>query len=195
MPRATLDDVLHAQRVLFYGVTGSGKSTAATRFGAMRELPVHLADDEIGWLPGWVERDRAEQREIATRIAAGDRWVLDTAYGHWSDAVRPRAQVIIALDYPRWLSLGRLLRRTFLRWRDQEEICNGNVENTAQIFSDDSIILWHFRSFRRKQERIRNWERSPDGAPILRLTHPRQLERLFALLPPPRSWVEAGRPQ
>lgn len=180
MPRATLADVLGAERVLFYGVTGSGKSTAAARFAQITGLPLHLADDEIGWLPDWVERDRGEQRAIASRIASGERWVLDTAYGHWSDAVVPRAQVIIALDYPRWLSLGRLLRRTFLRWRDQEEICNGNVEDARQIFSKDSIILWHFKAFPRKRARLDRWEASPTGTPVLRLTHPQQLDRVLA---------------
>lgn len=51
MPPATVDDVQRAKRVLVYGVTGSGKSTAAVVIGARLGLPVHLADDEFGWLP------------------------------------------------------------------------------------------------------------------------------------------------
>ncbi|MFX0537823.1 adenylate kinase [Ornithinimicrobium sp. Y1847] len=180
MPRATITDVRGAQRILFYGVTGSGKSTAATRAGKVLGLPVHLVDDEIGWLPGWQERDRAEQRELATALAAQPAWVLDSAYGHWSDVVLPRAQVMVALDYPRWLSLARLIRRTAHRWVDRTPICNGNIENARQIFSKDSILIWHFRSYRKKTDRIRAAQSQPHGIPVLRLTHPRQLETLLS---------------
>lgn len=180
MPRATADEVRRARRVLVYGVTGSGKSTAALRLGEQLGLPVHLADDEIGWLPGWVQRDVEDQRAIAARIAAGAGWVLDTAYGTFRDEVLPRTQVMVALDYPRWLSLARLTRRTAHRWATRTPICNGNVEQLSQIFSRDSILLWHVRSYRRKTDRIRAWESQPDGIPVLRLSRPRQLDQLLA---------------
>ncbi|MGO0576962.1 adenylate kinase [Ornithinimicrobium panacihumi] len=180
MPAATAEDVLRADRVLLYGVTGSGKSTAAVLLGVALGLPSHLVDEEVGWLPGWVERPLQEQRQIAEGIVAGERWVLDSAYGKWADLVLPRAQVMVALDYPRRLSLARLLRRTGTRWITRQPICNGNVESARQVLSRDSIILWHFRSYRRKTERIRVWESAPSGLPVLRLTHPRQLEALLA---------------
>ena len=63
-------------RVLLYGVTGSGKSTAARAVGARTGHPVTLVD-ELTWL----------------------------------DLVLPRAELVVGLDYPRWLSLGRLARR------------------------------------------------------------------------------------
>lgn len=182
MPAATIEDLRRADRVLLYGVTGSGKSTGAVLLGEALDLPVHLVDDEIGWLPGWVERPREEQRALATRIVAGERWVLDSAYGKWVDLVMERAQVMVALDYPRWLSLARLLRRTGRRWVTQEQTCNGNTESARQILSRDSIIAWHFRSYRRKTDRIRQWESQPDGIPVLRLRHPRELQTLLTRL-------------
>lgn len=95
-------------RVLFYGVTGSGKSSAAHLYAAASGLPEFSADDDIGWLPGWQQRSTEQQREIAADVAARDRWVLDSAYGVWRDIVVPRAELVVALDYPRWLSLSRL---------------------------------------------------------------------------------------
>jgi hypothetical protein len=65
----------------------------------------------------------------------GMQWVLDTAYGHWRDVVLSRAQVMVALDYPRWVSLTWLLRRTARRLRNQESMCNGNVETWSQALS------------------------------------------------------------
>src|SRR5690606_17750577 len=143
--------------------TGSGKSTAAVALGQRLGLPVHLADDEVGWLPGWQMREVEEQRAIAARVVAGEDWVLDTAYGTFRDVVVPRAQVVLALDYPRRLSLARLVRRTARRWATREPVCNGNVEGLRQVLSRDSIIRWHFRSYPRKSAQIRAWAQAPDG--------------------------------
>lgn len=180
--RATVDDLRGAGRVLLYGVTGSGKSSAALALAEVLDLPVHLVDEEVGWLPGWQERPHGEQRSIAAGVARGDRWVLDSAYGRWLDVVLPRVQVVVALDYPRWVSLGRLVTRTARRWLRREEVCNGNRETLAKIVSRDSILVWHFRSFARKRARMRAWETEPGGIPVLRVVHPRELQEVLARL-------------
>jgi len=182
VPSATLADVQRATRVLLLGVTGSGKSTAAVEIGARLGLPVHLADEEFGWLPGWVQRPDDEMRALAAVVAAEPAWVFDTAYGSFRDLVEPRAQVVIGLDYPRWISLGRLLRRTVIRVIDARPICNGNVETFRQVFSPDSIIVWHFRSFARKRATMRAWAARAEGPPVLVVRRPRDLERLINAL-------------
>ena len=88
-----------------------------------------------------------------------------------------RAELIVALDYPRWVSLSRLLRRTVVRVVDRREICNGNRETLRQTFSADSIIAWHFKSFPNKRRQIAAWIAHPPGPVVLRFTRPRQLER------------------
>ena len=168
---------VRARRVLLYGVTGSGKTTLARQISEVTGLPWHSGDDEIGWLPGWVERDIDEQRELVERIAASDAWVLDTAYGRWRDLIEPRAQLIVALDYPRVVSLVRLLRRTTRRIVAREAVCNGNRETLRLALSSDSIIGWHFRTFARKRERIDAWEADPDAPPLIRLRSPGQTRR------------------
>jgi adenylate kinase family enzyme len=143
-----------AERILVYGVTGSGKSMLAARIAAVLRLPCHLVD-ELTWEPGWVMVDEDEQRRRIEAICAQDRWVLDTAYGKWLELPLARVQLIVALDYPRWLSLGRLVIRTAARIVDRKPICNGNVETLRGALSRDSIIVWHFRSFARKRARMR----------------------------------------
>lgn len=182
MSLATVDDLRRARRILVHGVTGSGKSTAALALGQGLGLPVHLADEEFGWLPNWAPRPTEEMRRLAKAAAVEPEWVFDTAYTAFRDLVEPRADIIVGLDYPRWLSLARLVRRAIHRAVTRQEICNGNVETWRQLFSRDSIILWHFKSFRRKREAMHLWATRPDGAPILLLRHPRELEQVLRQL-------------
>jgi adenylate kinase family enzyme len=168
-------------RVVVYGVTGSGKSTLAARIAERTGLPYHSADD-LSWEPGWVPVPDEEQRRRIDEVCAGERWILDAAYGKWRDIVLARAQLVVGLDYPRWLSLGRLVRRTFLRAVTRERICNGNVESVRQVFSADSIIRWHFTSFANKRARIRAWAADPSGPAVVRLTSPRETRRWLETL-------------
>ena len=171
-----------AHRVLFHGVTGSGKTSAARAYSRVTGIPVFSADDDLGWLPGWSNRPLEEQRRLAADITARDRWVLDSAYSAWRDIVLDRVQLIVFLDYPRWLSLGRLVRRTVRRIVTRERVCNGNVETLRRALARDSIIVWHFRSFRSKREafaRIRD-AAGGGGPAVLVFRRPRDLDAWLA---------------
>jgi adenylate kinase family enzyme len=116
-----------------YGVTGSGKSTLAAQISAATGIPWHSVDD-LTWEPDWVAVDDQEQRRRIAAICARPAWILDTAYGKWLDVPLARVEVIVALDYPRWLSLSRLITRTARRLVDRRTICNGNRETLRQTF-------------------------------------------------------------
>ncbi len=164
-----------ARRILVYGVTGSGKTTLAARLSTLSGIG-WTEVDSVTWQPGWVLRSEEEQRRSIAEICAGESWILDSAYGSWIDVPLGRAELVVALDYPRWLSLGRLLRRTVSRNLDKREVCNGNVETWRSTLSSDSILLWHFRSFASKRERFGAWEQDPQMPPVRRFRSQRELE-------------------
>jgi adenylate kinase family enzyme len=170
-------------RILVYGVTGSGKSTLAARVGARLGLP-YVAIDDLTWKPGWVPRTEQEQRAVIGEVLAGDAWVIDAAYGMWHDLVLERADLIVGLDLPRWRSLARLVRRTVSRIVRRTPICNGNYESWRKSFLDrDSILRFHFASFRRKRDRMRRWASSPGFPETVLLRSPAEVERWFNALP------------
>jgi adenylate kinase family enzyme len=172
-----------ASRILIYGVTGSGKTTLAAQIAERTGLPWHSVDD-LTWEPGWVGVPLDEQRRRIEAICSGDRWILDTAYGDWMDLLMARVDLIVALDYPRWLSLARLLRRSARRVVFRELACNGNIETVARLLGTDSIVRWHFRSFARKRSRIQRWMDDKAGPPVLRFRAPRSAQKWLATLHP-----------
>ena len=164
------------ERVLIYGVTGSGKTTYAAGLAAATGLPWHEAD-ALTWEPGWVQVPVDQQRRRIAAVVAGDRWILDTAYGHWRDLVLSRAELVVALDYSRALTFSRLVRRTIARSIDRQPICNGNTESLAHAVSRDSILWWHVTSFRRKRVRVAKWCENPNGPAVVRFRRPREARR------------------
>ena len=170
-------DPLHgATRIMIYGVTGSGKSTLAGKISGRSGIQWHSVDD-LTFDPNWAQVPVEIQRERIAKICAEVAWIVDTAYAVWKDIPLSRVQLIVALDYPRWLSFRRLLFRTLGRCIDKRPICNGNVETLKGTFSKDSILLWHFRSFKRKRARILEWCDEVKDAKVLRFTHPRETQK------------------
>lgn len=172
-----------ARRIVVYGVTGSGKSTAAERISGAKGLPYYPVD-ELTWEPNWVEVPPEEQRRRITAICAREEWVLDAAYGKWLDIPLSRAELIVALDYPRWLSLTRLVRRTVRRAVDKSLVCNGNHESVRTMFSRDSIVAWHFKSFKRKHRQMRAWSKNLARNAVYRFERPRELDAWISTLRP-----------
>lgn len=118
-------------------------------------------------------------------LVATDAWVMDSVWAATRAAVLPRTGLIVALDLPRHVSLRRLVVRTLSRLRTREPICGENVETLRSVFSRDSILVWHFRSFRDKRAEMTQWEADPALPPVLRLTSARDVAR----------WLAAQRPR
>lgn len=172
-----------ARRLLLHGVSGAGKSTLAARLSDVLGIP-WTDVDHLYWRPGWTEPEPERFAAHVAAVVAGEEWILDTAYSRVRPMVLERAQVVVALDYPRHVARRRLWRRTARRVLLRERVCHGNVETLRRILGPDSILRWQERSFDRKQEAMRRMACAAEGPPVLALRHPREAERLLASLAP-----------
>lgn len=166
---------------MLFGMTGSGKSTLAEAIAVRRGLP-YISIDDVCWDPGWTQPDDAELDRRVHPLLDRPEYVIDSVYGKHNAYALERVDAIVALDYPRHVSLTRLVRRTWRRVIDQTPSCNGNVETLGRALGRDSIIRWHFRSWASKGERIAKWHADPDVPPMLRLRSPHQADALLAAL-------------
>lgn len=93
------------RRLVIVGCAGSGKSSLGRALGEALGLPV-IERDALGKLGSVAYVDAIAE------MAASEHWILDGAPYFAEDLVYRRADTIVALDYPRWLVMARVVRRT-----------------------------------------------------------------------------------
>ena len=99
-------------KIAVIGYSGAGKSTLAKKLGKLFRCPVlHL--DRIQFEPGWKERDRETARRMAEDFLDENEnrgWIIDGNYTGFSQERRLReADLIIFMNYPRWICLWQAL--------------------------------------------------------------------------------------
>lgn len=138
-------------RIVVIGVTGSGKTTFAGHLARLLGIP-HIEMDALHWNPDWQESSREDFVKKVEAATGGQAWVMDGNYtSKVAHIVWARADTIIWLDYSFRVTLSRLVVRTIRRVLLGEECCNGNRETLKKALSKDSIILWAFKSYWRRQ--------------------------------------------
>lgn len=143
------------ERILIVGDTNAGKSTLGAQLSDALGMPfVEL--DALYWLPGWQARERDDFRQLLRdHLPEDGRWVAAGNYSSSADIHWQRADTIVWLDYPLSVTLPRLLRRTWLRWRRKEQLWGTNYERiTDQLMIWDqnrSLISFSVRNHRRRR--------------------------------------------
>jgi adenylate kinase family enzyme len=129
-------------RVLVVGCSGAGKTAFALRLGERTGLPVVHLDREF-WRPGWTEPSMAVWRHQVEELAAQPRWIMDGEFRNSLDLRLPRADTVIFLDMPRWLSLTRVARRTVRHFgRARDDMAPGCTERFDWAFMK---YIWKYQ--------------------------------------------------
>lgn len=94
------------------------------------------------------------------------------------DLTWDRADVIVWLDLPPYVTLLRLLRRTLGRVLRREELWEGNRETFRNtFFSRDSLLVWWWRTTRWNPDRTEQRLFASSQANTLRLRSKGEIER------------------
>ncbi len=141
-----------AQRIVIIGNSATGKTTLARELASKLGCP-HIERDALQWDVDWKPiADEAFRARVMNAIK-GERWVADGNFSRVRDIVWGRADTLIWLDYPLWLILWRLSRRSWQRVRQQEPLWNGNRESWSHLLSRDGVFMWTLKAhFRHRRE-------------------------------------------
>ena len=172
-------------RVVVVGPPGSGKTTAAAAI-AKRLCAPHTELDSLWWDPNWTEVGTDTFRARLAPVVAADRWVLDGNYtsAGAADLAWPRAELVVWLDLGRWVTVPRVVRRTFTRAARRQELWNGNRETVRLALRPDSIIWYAWREHPKYNRRYEGLATAGSHPTWVRLRSPRAVRRWLAGLPP-----------
>lgn len=98
-------------RICIIGCPGAGKSSLAFRVATTYELPLINLDKLYHDKRFDYKVDKAAWRSRLSEVIVKPRWVIDGNYKSTFDLRLPAAEVIIFLDYPRWLCIWRTFKR------------------------------------------------------------------------------------
>lgn len=161
------------QRILVVGNSCSGKSTLGGQLAAFMNAPfVEL--DALNWEPNWVGLNDTNPDELIRRMqqaTAGDSWVVAGSYTQFSQqAFWPRLETIIWLDLPLYQLVGRMLRRSWKRWRRHELLWDTNYEKFwPQLMvwrKEDSLLWWIVTQYQPKRQKMLTYHIDPQWSHI-----------------------------
>jgi adenylate kinase family enzyme len=143
------------QRVSVVGTSGSGKSTIGRAIAERLEVP-YLELDGVFHQPGWTPLPDDEFMRRVAAIASETGWVIDGNYGTVQPLVWERAEAVLWLDFPHWLVMARIIRRSIGRVVRRTELWNGNREDWRTLVARDpkkSVIRWAWTQHRSIHDR------------------------------------------
>ncbi|HET6969602.1 MAG TPA: hypothetical protein VFH92_00635 [Phenylobacterium sp.] len=175
-------------RVSVTGTSGSGKTTFARTLAAALGAR-HIDLDAINWQAAWYDLNRNEPEEFRRRVGeavAGDAWVACGNYSIARPLIVARATHIVWLDYPKWIVMSRVFRRSFARAWSGDELWpgTGNRETFRDWLGKEHPIRWAWDTYALRREKNAAEFADPALAHIerIRLRHPREAGPLIGRL-------------
>lgn len=174
------------QKIIIIGPSGAGKTTLARQIAGIINVP-HYELDSFYHLENWHQADAQDFRTKVFTLAAQDGWIFCGNYfSKLGIEFWRKPDMLIWCDYPLWLVLPRLVRRTLRRAIRKETLWNNNTESLLKsVFTKDSVIFWMLSTWRAHKKRHHQLfldQSQFPGVQLIRLRHPRQANRLLETL-------------
>jgi adenylate kinase family enzyme len=174
-----------SDRILVVGTSGAGKTTLAGRIAARLGIE-HIEIDGLYHGPGWTPLPTFLD-DVRT-LAARESWVTEWQYTAARPVLLDRATLVVWLDYPLWLRMGRVVRRTVVRRVRRTRLWNGNLEPPLWTFftDPDHIVRWAWAT-RHKYDDLPGLLAAAGHpeVPVVRLRTPAETEAWLSSVPSP----------
>ncbi|MBB3522896.1 AAA family ATPase [Rhizobium sp. BK456] len=176
------EHIRRAGRILVVGCSGGGKSTISLKIAKRFGLPYISLDRDVFWLPGWVVRERAEQRNIIASRILEERWIMDGSNPSSLDIRMPRTDFVLWVRMPQLLCIWGAISR-WAKWigRNRPEMAPGCPEKIDLEFLR---FIWTFEEKIAPRITAGIAEHGPE-VPVLQLKSRRQMRELLDLLARP----------
>jgi hypothetical protein len=187
-PDGASRDPLHTlagcDRILILGRTGSGKTTLARTLAGALGVP-HVELDSLYFEENFATASLPVLRERTTEAIAGDRWITDGNKRAVRDLVWPRADTIIWLDFPFYVSVWRLAKRARTRTSAlsaQASQSGQRIGLPKQLFAAARGVLTALRSHRGQRREYPRLFAEPANRhlAVARLRSPRATQQWLA---------------
>lgn len=181
--RTATQSLAGCQRILILGRTGSGKTTLARQLAADLDV-AHIELDSLYFGPEFSTVPLSVLRERVSAAISGERWVTDGNKSAVRDLVWPRADTVIWLDYPLFVSLWRLGKRAL--WRaakikaeTQDDSTGAASSRRRQMIAAAKGVLTALRSHRGQRRAYPRMfaEQQNSHLTVIRLRSPRATRR------------------
>ena len=165
------------KRIIIIGSGGAGKSTLAKQFGEELKLPVHHLDAYY-WKPGWTPTPNDEWDKFQETLVLNDKWIIDGNYGRTLDIRMKKADVIILLDFSRWITVFRVIKRRIMYHGKTRPDLNKDCPESLDM--EFIKWVWNFRKTRIPGiiEKLRQYSKDKDKT-ILILKSPKDVRQLL----------------
>lgn len=173
----TCDLLPQANRILVVGCSGGGKTTLSRRLCARFGFDYISIDRDVRWLPGWQQRNKAEQRALISQQVQGTRWVMDGISISSLDLRLPRTDLVLWVRVPRHVALLGIAKRVL---RNYGKVRFGMPEGCAEQLPDREFLsyIWNFE--RKESPRLeQNFERLAPDTPVAMLRSHRDIEQIL----------------
>lgn len=166
------------RKIALFGPPATGKSTLARWLTEQLGYP-HTDLDEILFTPDG-PLPLPEFRQQAAQITERDTWIVEGNFSKLADVVWHRADVLVWLDFPLYLIVYRIVRRSLrqLAGRDDSPQAKRLTWRKA-FFNRRSLLRSAIRKYRNNRPRYARQvaETAALGVEIVRLRSPRAVRR------------------
>ena len=176
---------MNGKRILFVGISCSGKTTLGRQLSQQLVIP-QLDLDDITWLPNWIMRPRPEAKQVLQKfVNEKSSWIISGNYTDISlDVTWPLATHVIWLHYPLRIILYRYFTRTFNRIVTRKPVCNGNYESLYNsFFAEEPLLPWILKNHKKQNERFSQYRNEQfKDKQWIEITNTDQLNKLISKL-------------